>query len=106
MATPNCWRSALSWHVWRLTLEIELARGCGRCGADQRMPSGGRVKRHRRVDECAFDQATFAVVAYARSAGPTHGNGAGFRQLEQVAETGVPWHGETAAQERHHGAAA
>jgi len=44
-------------------------------------------------------------MAYARTAGPAHGNGTGFGQLEQAAEAGVPWHGETASQERHNGSA-
>lgn len=87
-------------------LEIELDGGFWRCAADERIAFGWRVQRLWRVGEFAFDQATLAVVADPRSAGPTHGNGAGFRQFEQAAEAGVPWHSKAASQERHHGAAA
>jgi hypothetical protein len=86
-------------------LEIELDRGYWRCAADQRIAFSGWVQRLWRVGEFAFDQAAFAVVAYPRTAGPAGGNGAGFDQLEQAAEACVPWHGETASQERHHGSA-
>src|ERR1700688_1745711 len=85
-----------------ISLEIELDRGYRRCAADQCVAFGGRVQRLRRTTQFAFDQATFAVVAYARTAGPAQGNGARFGQLEQAAEAGVPWHGEPASQERHH----
>src|SRR5581483_4560135 len=86
--------------------EIELDAGLWRGAADERIAIGWRVQRLRRVSEFAFDQATLAVVAYPRSARPTHGNGASFRQFQQAAEAGVPWDRETALQERHHGSAA
>ena len=82
-------------------LEVKLDGGFWRCAADERVAFGWRVQRLWRIGEFASDQATFAVVAYARSARPTHRNGAGFRQLEQAAEAGVPWDSETASHERH-----
>ena len=82
-------------------LEVKLDGGFWRCTADERIAFGWRVQRLWGVGEFTSDQATFAVVAYARSARPTHRNGAGFRQLEQAAEAGVPWDSETASQERH-----
>jgi hypothetical protein len=87
-------------------LEVELNRGYRRCAADQRITFGRRVQRLWRIGEFTFDQATFAVVAYARTAGPADGNRARFGQLEQAAEAGVPWRGDTASQERHNGSAA
>src|SRR3984885_7710766 len=86
--------------------EIELDRGFWRGAADQRIAFGGRVQRFWRIGEFAFDQASFTIVADARTAGPAPGNGTGFGQLEQATEAGVPWHGQTASQERHHGSAA
>src|SRR5271165_3252531 len=65
--------------------------------ANEDIAVGGRLKRFGPVAYRAGDQSTFAGVADARPARPSHGNIAGFRQLQQTLIFLVPRYDKTAA---------
>ena len=68
--------------------------------ANEDIAVGGRLKRFGPVAYRAGDQSTFAGVADTRPARPSHGNIAGFRQLQQTLIFLVPRDDKTAARKQ------
>src|ERR1044072_2463753 len=68
--------------------------------ADQQVPGGSLIERFGSITHRTGNQAALAIVANARTARPTNGNVAGFRELEQILIFCIPSNSEAATRKR------